>query len=47
MSATITDRVAALDWAAASAELDAHGCARIGPLLEEDECAGLAALYAP
>ena len=41
---TVTDRVAALDWALES-ELDAHGCATIGPLLTADECAALAGRY--
>ncbi len=38
-------RVAACDWAAIGAELDAHGCAVTGPLLAPDECAALAAGY--
>jgi uncharacterized protein len=41
----IAERVALLDWAAISAELDAHGCATTGALLGPDECAALAASY--
>ena len=41
----LTDRIAALDWSALEAALDAHGCATTGPLLSQDACAGLAALY--
>ncbi len=39
-------RIAALDWAAIAAELDAHGCATTGVLLEGEECAALAQSYA-
>ena len=42
----VAARVAALDWAKISAELDAHGCATTGVLLGEEECAALAAGYA-
>jgi hypothetical protein len=38
-------RVAALDWPAITAALDAHGCATTGPLLTTQECAALAATY--
>jgi hypothetical protein len=38
-------RVAALDWPRIAADLDAYGCAVIGPLLDADECAALAAHY--
>ena len=41
----IVDRIAALDWADISSELDAHGCAVIGPLLTPEQCAALAGLY--
>ena len=41
----ITERVAALDWNALAADLDAHGCATTGALLTPDECAALAASY--
>ena len=32
-AAAVSDRVAALDWAAIATDLDAHGCAMTGPLL--------------
>jgi len=38
--------VGQIDWGSASAGLDAHGCAVIGPLLTPDACRALAALYA-
>jgi len=38
-------RVAALDWPAITAALDAHGCAATGPLLTTQESAALAARY--
>jgi hypothetical protein len=38
-------RVAALDWPAIAAALDAHGCATTGPLLTAQESAALAARY--
>src|SRR5262249_30889829 len=38
-------RIASLDWARIAADLDAHGCAVIGPLLGADDCADLAACY--
>ena len=41
----VAERVAALDWSAVAGELDAHGCAVIGPLLTSDECEALAAMY--
>jgi uncharacterized protein len=34
-----------LNWSTIAADLDAHGCAVIGPVLPADECAALAALY--
>jgi hypothetical protein len=43
--ATIAERVAALDWAAISARLDASGCATTGALLAPEECAALAQTY--
>jgi hypothetical protein len=43
-SATL-DRVASLDWASISAELDGHGCAVIGPLLTPEQCETLAGSY--
>jgi hypothetical protein len=41
----IDGRVAALDWARITAELDAEGAATTGPLLSAAECAELMALY--
>jgi hypothetical protein len=41
----IIERVAALNWERISSELDAHGCAVIGPVLTPEECAALAELY--
>ncbi len=38
-------RIAALNWASIAAQLDAHGCATIGPLLAPEQCAALAATY--
>jgi hypothetical protein len=39
------DRVATLDWAKLTSELDSQGSALIEHLLEPDECRSLAALY--
>jgi uncharacterized protein len=44
-AAAVADRVGALDWAAMAADLDGHGCALTGPLLDPQECAALAAAY--
>jgi uncharacterized protein len=44
-SADIAARVEAIDWAQATADLDAQGCAVLRRLLSPDECAALAALY--
>jgi hypothetical protein len=44
-SATVGDRVRALDWRAIAASLDAHGCAVTGPLLSAEECGALASRY--
>ncbi|TMC08497.1 MAG: proline hydroxylase [Chloroflexi bacterium] len=41
----IADRVAALDWDAIAASLDAHGSAVMGSVLSADECAALAGSY--
>ena len=38
-------RVDAIDWAQATTELDAQGCAVLKGLLTPDECAALAAMY--
>jgi hypothetical protein len=43
--APLPGRIAALDWAAIAAALDAYGCATTGQLLTADECAALAARY--
>ncbi len=42
----VAERVAAFDWNAIAAGLDAHGCATTGPLLTAEECAVLAQSYA-
>jgi hypothetical protein len=39
-------RVAALDWAALTSELDLHSCARIPALLSAAECGTIAEMYA-
>ena len=44
-SPDIAARVDAIDWAQATADLDAQGCAVLKELLSPDECAALAALY--
>jgi hypothetical protein len=44
-SSDIAARVDAIDWAQATAELDAQGCAVLRGLLTSDECAALAAMY--
>ncbi|MBN9522505.1 2OG-Fe(II) oxygenase [bacterium] len=41
----LAPRVSAMDWAAVGEELDAFGCAVIGPILTPDECDALAGLY--
>lgn len=41
----IAARVEAIDWAQATAELDAQGCAVLRGLLTPDECTALAAMY--
>jgi len=45
-AATITERVAALDWAPIAGALNLHGCAPTGPLLTAAECKSLADAYA-
>ena len=42
---TIESRIAALDWARITAELDGFGAAVTGPLLTPEECRAVAALY--
>ena len=44
-SPDIAARVDAIDWTAATADLDAQGCAVLKGLLSPDECRALAALY--
>src|SRR5664280_1618110 len=44
-SSDIASRVDAIDWAQATRELDAQGCAVLKGLLSPDECRALAALY--
>jgi len=41
----VADRVAAVDWAGVSEELDAQGCAVVPAVLPRAECRDLAALY--
>jgi uncharacterized protein len=45
-AAALTERVAAADWPRITADLDARGAAKTGPLLDPAECRALAALYA-
>jgi len=44
--AAFAERIAALDWAAIAASLEAAGCATTGPLLRDEECETLAKTYA-
>ena len=44
-SSEIAARVDAIDWAQATRELDAQGCAVLNGLLSADECRALASLY--
>ena len=44
-TSTLPARVAALDWSRIAADLDAHGCATTGALLDAAHCAALAAYY--
>src|SRR5262245_47184892 len=44
-SGDVGERVAALDWAALTSELDAHGCAVIPSLLSAAECGAVAEMY--
>ena len=41
----IAERVDAIDWSRATAELDAHGCALLPGLLNAEACDALSALY--
>ena len=44
-STDIAARVDAIDWAQATGDLDAQGCAVLKGLLSPDECRAMAALY--
>ena len=44
-AATWRDRAGAADWDSIRADLEAYGCGLIGPLLNPDEAAEIAALY--
>ena len=44
-AADIASRVDALDWAQATADLDAQGCVVLKGLLSPEECAAITALY--
>lgn len=44
-SASPHERVAAADWGALAEEMNAYGCALIDPLMTEDECRSISALY--
>jgi uncharacterized protein len=44
-TATIRERIDALDWAELREQLDSHGHAITAPLLDGRECAGLAGLF--
>jgi hypothetical protein len=45
LATALTSGVARLDWEAIADELNAYGCARIGPLLKPQQCRALAHLY--
>ena len=45
VSEGVRHRLASFDWSAIAADLDAHGCAVIGPLLAPEQCEELAASY--
>ena len=45
MAGSLDDRVGAQDWPGLAAELDEHGHALIGPLLDPAACHALTALY--
>jgi len=45
VSSDIAIRIDAIDWAQASCDLDAQGCAVLAGLLSAEECRALAALY--
>ena len=41
----LADSIEDQDWAAAADDLNRFGCAKVGPLLDAETCAGLVALY--
>ena len=41
----LDQRIRRLDWSRIAGELDEHGCATVGPILTERECAALIAMY--
>src|SRR5260370_36901863 len=45
LSPNVAARVGAIDWAQATGELDAQGCAVLKGLLSREECRALGALY--
>ena len=45
MTESVEARVAAFDWQALAADLDAYGCAVLSKLLSAGECRSIAALY--
>jgi uncharacterized protein len=44
-NASISERIAALDWPAIALDLDSNGCAVVGPILTARECIELAGSY--
>jgi len=45
LTAALAGRIDAIDWPAVASALDVKGFAELPPLLREDECAALAAMY--
>jgi hypothetical protein len=45
LASEILGRIASLDWINIATELDAHGCAVIGPVLSSQQCEALAGSY--
>jgi uncharacterized protein len=41
----VASRRSDIDWTAAAADLDAHGCAIVGPMLSRRDCRAIAGLY--
>src|SRR5690242_16588612 len=44
-TATVSERIASLDWQYIASEHDTQGCATTGALLNSDECTALAGSY--